>query len=330
MIRRRAGLIGALATVLPFAQPVGSATTRTKIFRVGVLESEREVDEYGWKEFVAELSRLGFVEGQNVVFIRRVGERLRPDLLNRITDELVALNVDVIYVASGVAGVRAAMASTKVIPIVFFSSTDPVGLGLVASLSRPGGNVTGQTASAIDYLPKSLEFLIEAIGKRNARIVEIQPTGGRMGTTFVRISAAMSAAADRLKAKFAYADVASVEEIAPLVKLLADEGTNALILSSYPMFYPHLEALATLMIESRLPCAGSPNRGFLLDYSADYLALLQNAARYVAKVLRGVKPSDLPIELASRFNLVINLRTAKAIGIKVPGALLARADELIE
>ena len=242
----------------------------------------------------------------------------------------MASNVDVIYVASGVAGVRAAMASTKVIPIVFFSSTDPVGLGLVASLSRPGGNVTGQTASAIDYLPKSLEYLVEAIGKRNARIVEIQPTGGRPSPTFIKLSAAMSAAADQLKVKFAYADVASVEEVPPLVKRLVGEGTDALILSSYPMFYPHLERLATLLIEHRLPSIGSPNMGFLLDYSADYLALLQNAARYVAKALRGVKPSDMPIELASRFNLAINLKTAKAIGIKIPSALLARADDLIE
>ena len=330
MIRRRASLIGAVATALPFARVAFSATAPAKVFRVGVLESEQETDEFGWREFVAELSRLGFAEGQNVVFIRRVGERLRPKLLNGLSDELVALNVDVIYVASGLAAARAAMTSTKVIPIVFFSATDPVGMGLVTSLAKPGGNVTGQTASAIDYLPKALEFLSEAIGKPNARIVEIQPTGERASTTFDRLSAAMSTAADRLKVKFAYADVASVEEVPPLVKRLASEGTNALCVSSYPMFYPDLERISKLLIEYRLPSIGSPNRGFLLDYSADYRALLHNAARYVAKVLRGVKPYDMPVEMASRFNLVINLKTARAISLKIPNSLLARADDLIE
>ena len=330
MIRRRASLIGAFATALPFAQPVGSASKQVKVFRVGVVESEREVDEFGWNEFLAELSRLGFVEGKNVVFLRRFGERLRPDLLNGITDELVALNVDVIYVASGVAGTLAAKASTKVIPIVFFSSTDPVGLGLVASLSRPGANVTGQSASAIDYLPKTLEFLVEAMGKRNARVVEIQPTGTRSSPTFFKLSGAMNAAANRLKVDFEYVDVASIDEVPPLVKRLRSEGIDALIVSSYPMFYLHLEKLAALLIEHRIPSIGNPHQGFLLDYSAEYLALLRNAARYVAKVLRGAKPSDMPVELASKFNLAINLRTAKAIGLKVPPSLLARADELIE
>jgi putative ABC transport system substrate-binding protein len=330
MIGRRSFALGTIAAALMWSTRGIGAPAPGRVYRIGVLGPNPDASAAQWNEFVTEMARRGYSEGRNVVFEKRFGNDLPPGLWDQYARELVAMKVDVLYSAGGTHLALAAKKATKTIPIVFNSSADPVGLGIVASLSRPGGNITGSSISAFDVDPKNLQFLVEAIGKRNIRIAYIQPREGRSWPWFPKIAVAMTAAADQPGAKFEYVDVDSIAEIDLVLKRLVHEGIDAVMLESHSPFVPHLRRLASLLVDHRLPSIGDPRAGFLLEYQVNRLQIARKAAEYVDKILSGASPADLPVEQASTFELVINLKTARALGLQIPQSLLLRASEVIQ
>jgi putative ABC transport system substrate-binding protein len=330
LVVRRRCIVAPIAAALLMHTRVVNTAIATKVYRIGVLDTANDPDSRTWKQFMAELARRGYIEGRNLVLERRLVDYRYPSLVNRSVNELVALKVDVLYATAGTEAVLAAKNATQTIPIVFYGSADPVGLGLVNNLSRPGGNVTGSSISAFDTDPKSLQFLVEAVGRSNSRIAYLVPTGLRSVSWFSKWVVSMNAAASQLGVTFTYADVGSIEEIELVLKRLAREGVEAVMVDSDPLTTPHMERIAALLIDQRLASIGDPETGFLLQYQADTLQLARKAAEYIDKILKGVRPSDLPVEQASTFKLIVNIKTAKAIGLKIPQSLLLRADEMIE
>lgn len=325
--RRRAA--AALLCAGTWLHAHAQATRASRPRRIGVLGPDPS-DGSGlvWDAFVDELARRGHVEGRNVVFERRFGEGDRADLLALRAGELVAANVDVIYAARGTASALAAKQATAAIPIVFYSANDPVGTGLVAELARPGGNITGTATQGTEVISKGLQILAEAIG-RMAQFVLFLPVGVRSQTGFARTEGLLGEAAARLGARARFVEVADVEQLGEQLRVLVREGVDAVLLFDFPVFRPHLERIALLLIERRLPSYGYARAGFLLHYDVSRPQLARAAAVYVDRILRGAKPAELPVEQVSVFELVINLRTARSLGLNVPRSLLVRADEVI-
>lgn len=330
MICRRSFALGTIAAALLWSTRGAGAPPPGRVYRIGVLDPNPDAFTVEWNEFVAELARRGYSEGRNLVFERRFGEELRPDLLSQYARELVALKVDLLYAAHGTQSALAAKNATKTIPIVFNSSGDPVGLGLVASLSRPGGNLTGSSISGTSIFTKRVQYLVEAIGRSNIRIVQLDLRGTRSLPWFSQSAAAMTAAAGQLGVKYEYVEVDSIAEIEVALKRLVREGVDAVSFEPFPVFLPHLKRIAGMLVDHRLPSIGDPRAGFFLYYEPDHLQLARKAAEYVDKILGGASPADLPVEQASTFRLVINGKTARAIGLQIPPSILQRADEVIQ
>ena len=323
-LTRRACIAGAIASLLTV-----HAGAATKVYRVGVLDADTTGDWIeDWNEFVRELARLGFVEGRSIVFERRFGDELQPEDVRKNAAELVALKVDLIYAARGTLTALVAKNATRSIPIVFYSSADPVGLGLVPSLSRPIGNVTGNSISSFEFFPKNLQYLSEIAGKLE-RVVEITPPGTKLLPWFPPWDAAIQAAVKRLGIRFEYVEVESIEALEVAVKRLKVEGTDAVAISGRDWLKAHQKRIAALLISLRIPSLGEPEDGFLLQYGIDGSYLARKAAGYVARILNGTKPSELPVEQVSQFNLVVNQKTADAIGLKIPVSMLLRASKVI-
>lgn len=327
-MRRRAaiGVVPALAMLGLPAAAQSPAPTR----RVGVLGPDAS-DGQGlvWEAFVDELAQRGWVEGRNLAFVVRLGDGDRPDLLERLAAELVALRPDVIYAARGSASALAAKRATATIPIVFYSSGDPVAFGLVASLARPGGNLTGSSVMGFDIIGKDIGLLAETLGGLK-RIVYLSPAGSRSMPWFAGLTRAMDAAAARVGASVEYIDVTSVDEIEPLVRRLTRQRTDVAIVPDFPLFRPHQQRIAQWFVTHRVPAYGNAYEGFLMYYGEQRLQLARMAAGYVDRILRGARPADLPVEQISTFELVINLKTARALGLTIPPSVLLRADRVIE
>ena len=327
MTLRRACVFGAFASVWLTAPYRAAAQAAAKVRRVGVFAADsKHAQGVGWDEFVAELVRRGFVEGRNLWFIKRIGQWDRPELVRGLADELVELGVDVIYALSAASVLKRA---TSTIPIVFFESGDPVRDGLVASLSHPGGNLTGNSVMTYDIAPKALAYFAEAVGKPR-RIAYIQPLGVRAAPWFAGFAATMGAAASSVGAGLEFFEVASVAEIEPLLKRLRRERFDAVIVWSHPMFMAQLSHIAALCAEHQLPAYGDAHAGFLLHYGTPYLHMARTAASFVARILNGAKPAELPVEQVSRVELVINMKTANTLGLTIPRVLRLRADDVIE
>lgn len=306
------------------AQPAG------RVWRVGVLGPDTS-DGRGlvWEAFVDELRQRGYTEGRNLTFFIRLAEEDRQDQLEQFAAELVALKPDVIYAARGTASALAARRATETIPIVFYSSGDPVAMGLVASLARPGGNVTGNSVMGFELIGKSVALLAEALG-RVGRIAYLQPAGSRNMPWFAGLARSIEAAAARTGATIEYIDVAGIDEIEPLIRRLARQRTDAAIVADFPLFRPHQARIAQLFMLHRVPAYGNAYEGFLMHYGEQRIKLARMAAAYVDRILRGARPADLPVEQISTFELVINLKTASALGLTIPGSILLRADRVIE
>jgi putative ABC transport system substrate-binding protein len=308
---------------------VGAEGT-VRAYRIGVLGPDGS-DASGptWEAFVDELSQRGYVQGRNLVLERRFGEGDRIDLLDRYAAELVAQKVDLIYAVRGNASALAAKKATATVPIVFYSSNDPVGVGLVSSLPRPGGNVTGNATLGSDVVAKGLELLAQAAGKLTQFVLFV-PAGIRALGWFAKSEAALVEAGARLGAKAHFVEVREVDEMAALVQRLERQGIDAALLFDFPLFRPHQERIAALFIEHRLPSYGYARAGFLLHHDVSRPQLARNAAAYVDRILKGARPADLPVEQVKVFQLAINLKTAKALGLTIPPSLMLRADEVIE
>jgi putative ABC transport system substrate-binding protein len=275
------------------------------------------------------LRELGWVEGQNIVIDYRFAEG-RLDWLPDLAAELIRLKVDVI-VSFGTQGVTAAKNATETIPIVMIGVRDPVGTGLIASLARPGGNVTGVSGSAgLEIVAKQLELLKETVPKAHRVAILSNPANAYHQLAIREVNVA----AQSLGVQLQLLEARGPNEFDGAFAAMAKERVGALLVVSDVIFNNHQTLLADLAARSRLPAAygvrESVEAGGLMSYGTSFLDLHRRSAAYVDKILKGAKPADLPVEQPTKFELVINLRTAKTLGLTIPPTLLSRADEVIE
>jgi putative ABC transport system substrate-binding protein len=327
---RRKSLILAIAGALLFSPTLAGAQKSTKVYRVGVLNPGAvDPDDPEWNEFVAELARRGYVEGRNLAFEKRSFDNDRPDLLDKLAADLVLLRVDVIYCRGGTVATLAAKKATSTIPIVFFGSADPVSLGLVASLAHPGGNVTGSSLMNGNTYPKALQYLAEAAGTLHG-VAFIYPTGTSSLPWYRSFVTTISTTAEALGARVQFVDVQTFGALEESVKRFRSQGIDSAMLIGDVGQVAPLKQIAALFVDYHLPSVGPPTEGFLLQCSPPVGPLARTSAKYVDKILQGEKPSDLPVEQVTAIELVINLRTAKALDLNIPRSLLLRADETIQ
>jgi putative tryptophan/tyrosine transport system substrate-binding protein len=273
------------------------------------------------------LRNLGYVEGKSIVIEFRWAERV--DQLPEFAAELARMNVDAIFAMSSTE-VEAVRQVTKTIPIVFAVHADPVGLGHVASLARPGGNITGLTIILTDLVAKQLEIFKEAVPQATRIGVLFSPTAPSHRPALQ----AVETAGARLGVQLVMVPVQTAEDFDGAFAMMAREHAGGCLVVAAPLFSSHRARLAELALKRRLPAMfGSKENveaGGLMSYSADFNDMCRRAAVYIDKILKGVKPAELPVEQASKYELIINLKTAKAIGLTLSEAFLLRADKLIE
>jgi putative ABC transport system substrate-binding protein len=323
----RLGILMLAMLVLPTAlgaQPQG------KVVRIGLLDfgASNPSSDARWKALRERLRELGYVEGKNVVFEPRWGNG-QVDRLASLAAELTKIKVDLIVTATGEASLAARQATSS-IPIVTATGVDPVMLGLAASLGRPGGNVTGVTSLNSDLAGKRLELLKQLI-PRASRIAILSDPDNRSSTFSVR---AVESAGKSLGIVVQSVDARDQKEFDAAFQAMKRGRADAVILGVNTPFMADRRRLAELAVSHRLPMMTPAKEyaeaGGLVSYGTDYPDLFRRAAAYVDKVLKGAKPADLPIEQPTKFELVINLKTAKALGLTVPQSVLGRADEVIQ
>ena len=299
----------------------------TKIYRIGYLTGGASSIS---PAFLQALYELGYFDGKNVTLEFRTTEG-RPERYTDLTADLVRLNVDVI-VADGTGPALAAKKATNVIPIVMTSSTDPVRTGIVASLARPGGNVTGLTSVSGDLGGKLLELLKEIVPGLSRVVVPGPAPGSPSEDLFIKET---EKPARSLKVQLIRSPVRRDEDIESVFQLAAKERAHALI-SRIPSIAPlsRRKQLVDLAAKNRLPAIYLERTfmdlGGLIMYGAQTEGRFQKVAVYVDKILKGVKPADLPVEQPSKFELIVNLTVAKQIGLTIPPNVLARADKVIK
>ena len=327
--RRRAVAALTVAMALP-DWAVGQPATR--VVRLGILEMGAPDKPSGPIEaFIGELALRGLSEGPSLVIERRFAYG-DPARLPGLAGQLVALKPDVIFTASGSMGALAAKAATKTIPIVFDAANDPVGRGLVADLARPGGNLTGMRVYGFPQDLKRLQMLVEVVkAPRCVAVLSMGPLPpepkAALFTTFAALPVARSS-------RFRYFEVPPSEDLPGAFESMKREQVDALAISSSPIVAANTDRLAALIAQYRLPAIADGRRfvehGVLLTYSTDWAHLYRRAADYVSRIVNGMSPSDLPVEQVTMFELVINLKTARLLNIKVPRSLLLLADSVIE
>ena len=271
----------------------------------------------------------GYVEGQSIAIEYRYGDL---DGLRGSANDLVRLKVDVIY-AGGTPAALAAKRATNTIPIVGGVLADPVADGLVASLARPGGNVTGNTFLAPELGPKRLQLLREIV-PRVTRVAALQHPGVYSERTMRDMLKDIEAAAKAGGVELRVLGAKGPDNFDNAFAAMAEARAGALIIFPSPMFYVNYRRLVDLAAKHRLPAMyvfrEAVEAGGLMCYGANIPDLVRRAAAYVEKILKGAKPADLPIQQRTKFELVINLKTAKALGLTIPNSILLRADEVIE
>jgi putative ABC transport system substrate-binding protein len=275
------------------------------------------------------LRELSWIEGQNIVVDYRFAEG-RYDRLPELATELVRLKVDVIVTGSPSPAV-AAKHATATIPIVMSGVGDPVGLGLIASLARPGGNVTGLSFSVgLDSFSKSLEFIKQLVPDVRSVAVLTNPTNPAQALAVED----MQVATRSLGMQLQLLEARSPDDFDGAFAAIAKERAAALLVVTEPMLVLHQTRLTALAVEQRLPTMygirESVEAGGLMSYGPNLADIYRRAATYVDKILKGARPADLPVEQPTKFELVINLKTAKALGLTIPQSLLLRADEVIQ
>jgi putative ABC transport system substrate-binding protein len=311
------------------ATPLIAESQRTgKVWRIGFLWDSPTVWPHALKAFRRGLRDLGWIEGQNIVIEFRWAEG-RFDRLPSMVDDLIRLNVDLIVAPTSIY-TDAAKRATSTIPIVFASHADPVSTGHVASLARPGSNATGTTIIMSETMAKSLELLKATIPTLARVAVVWDPATPSHRPALNAVEAGGRVLALRLHP----IAVRSATEFDSAFAAIVGERAGAVLVLSTPLFIAGSKRLAELAIMHKLPTMFGPREhveaGGLMSYSPDRADLYRRAAGYVDKILKGAKPAEMPVEQATRFELIINLKTAKALGLTIPPSLLARADQVIE
>jgi putative ABC transport system substrate-binding protein len=300
-------------------------------YRLGILELGQPNASAGeMSTFISELARLGFVEGPNLAIDRRFAQFDRTRL-ESLAAELVALKPDVIFTSGGWVGAAAAIKATKTIPIVYDATNDPVASGLVASLAQPGGNVTGTALFGADLDPKRLQLLVEAVGSpMSIAVLDVElPAVHRQRYQTMFPTLGLSS-----RARLQFIAVDKVDELKDAFDRMARGKVDALVVGSSAFTFRAADHIAALIAQHRLPAIaegrGYTEGGVLVTYSTNFIDLYRRGADYVARIFNGAKPAELPIVRATKFNLAINLKTAKALGLRIPSSLLIRADTIIE
>jgi putative tryptophan/tyrosine transport system substrate-binding protein len=322
--------IFAIALIFAFDGAVVNAQQPGKIFRIGFLDPTNASDNAVRLEvFRQELSKLGWIEGKNIAFEYRFAEQ-KPERVPELAAELVRLKVDLI-VTSGVPPALAAKKATTTIPIVAIS-TDPVGTGLVASLARPGGNVTGLSTLATELNTKRLEILKDAVPKL-ARVGLLKRSESNPGEEqqLEELRVAASALKVKLEEIKTQLDAQGLESA---FKTAKQKQVGAIMTTSLRVFFAERKPIVALAGKYRLPAIYSRkeyvDEGGLMSYGPDNDDEYRKAAHYVDKILKGTKPADLPVQQATKFEFVINLKAAKQIGLTIPPEVLARANRVIK
>jgi putative ABC transport system substrate-binding protein len=325
MMDRRAFIAGAF--VLLVAPLDAEAQGAGRAPRIGVLFTGSPPPESvrGVEAFRRGLRELGYIEGQSIVLEYRFEAEGRPDRLADLAADLVRLGVDVI-VAQTAAHTVAAKQATSTIPIVMGAVSDPVGARLVTSLARPGGNVTGSSLQAPQIAGKLLELLKETVPKAS-RVAALDPTSSVLSRREVE------AAARGLGVQLHPVEVRDAGDLDRAFQAVGAAHVQAVVTIPSPFFAAQRARVAGLALRNRMPAAsfetGFADAGGLLQYGPNVPESFRRAATYVDKILKGARPADLPVEQPTKFELVINAKTAKALGLTIPQSVLARADEVI-
>src|SRR5215467_8750272 len=325
-MRRREfiALLGSGVAAWPLA---ARAQTSGKTYRIGFLgvfsyaEYKRQVD-----ALLTGLRQLGYDEGKNIVIHYRWAEG-RYDRLPELASELAKLNVDVI-VTHSTPGSRAAKEATSTIPIVMAAVIDPVEMGLVPTLHRPGGNLTGLTFFVFELYAKRVELIREAIPTLMRAAVLINPANPSQ----LMAVPVMQRTASALGVELVLLEVKARDDIAPAIAT-ATRRAQALVSIEEPLSISNAKQIGDLALQNRLPMIGfkpQAEAGALIEYGADLADLYSRSATFVDKILKGTPPADLPVERAAKFELIVNLKTARALGLEVPTSILLRATEVIE
>jgi putative ABC transport system substrate-binding protein len=327
VIDRRTFLAGTGAVLL--AAPLAAEAQQAgKVYRVGFLWDSPAVWPHALEGFRQGLRDLGWVEGQNIVVEYRWAEG-RFDRLPVLAEELVRLKVDVIVAPTSIY-TGAAKRATSTIPIVFASHADPIGSGHVANLARPGANITGLTIIMSETMAKSLELLKAAVPGL-ARVAVLWDPATPSHEPSLK---AVEVAGQALRLRLQPLAVRSATEFGNAFSAISQERSGGVLVLSTPLFMGGARRLAELALTHKLPTMFGPREhaevGGLLSYGPDRADLYRRAAAYVDKILKGAKPGELPVQQATKFELVINLKTARALGLTMPQSLLGRADQVIE
>jgi putative ABC transport system substrate-binding protein len=304
------------------AQPAG------KVYTVGTLSiGFPNPAQDWWQPFLEAMRERGYIEGRNFI-VRRSTADGRPERLAGLAAELVRAKVDII-VATSAGETRAARQATSTIPIVMIFPPDPVGQGLVASLARPGGNVTGLTRDVPGFRQKYVELLREALPSASRFAVFTSP--GSLTRDGLR---ELEAAAKTLGVSLSVLTVQGPDHFEPAMIQGRKDGVTGVIVTGDPVTFRYRREFMQQALKHRLPAIywtrEYVDEGGLMSYSANYTELRRRAAQYVDRILKGAKPADLPIEQPTTFELVVNLKIAKALGLTIPPSLLLRADEVIQ
>jgi putative tryptophan/tyrosine transport system substrate-binding protein len=319
-------LIGAVAFVAATAQ----AQQPTKVARIGYLSSFDPAGESARSEGIRlALRERGYIEGQNITIEYRYAEGKR-DRMPELAADLVRLKVDIILAAGGTGIIQAAKNATKTIPIVMTGGgSDPVEAGLVESLARPGGNVTGTTTLARELAGKRLELLKEAVTKLVRVVVLYDPANPNDILEVKEIPVAAPALGLTIQPW----EVRAVDDFDKVFAVLNKQRPDGLYVTGSPLMGANRKRIADFAIKSRLPSVSNRayvDAGGLMSYGADLTDSYRRVAFYVDRILKGAKPADLPVEQPKKFELVINLTTAKQIGVTIPPNVLARSDKVIK
>ena len=323
--RRQVLALGGGVLALPFV-----AFAQQRVWRIGILSltaAPSSVDAERYGSFVRGMRELGYVEGKNLTVVWRFAENSN-ERMAAMAAELVQSQVDAI-VTLGVPPTAAAKKATTTIPIVMGTATDPLGAGLIASLGRPGGNVTGLSNAAADISLKHLELLRTLVPKLG-RVGVLANADTSSNATMLKD---IAAGAGAVKISIAAADARTRQEIDSAVAQLAATGAGAMIVLLSPLFNDHRAHIAQLSLKHRLPSVSSvweyAEAGGLLTYGPNLAEQIHRAATYVDKIFKGAKPGELPVEQPTTYEMTINRKSAQALGVRIPQELLLRANKVI-
>ena len=309
--------------IVPLA---AEAQPTSRVFRIGHLAPTEEPLGVGFRRGLREL---GYVDGQNVVIVYRSAEG-RLERLPGLAAELVGEHVDVI-VAEVTQASLAAKNATRTIPIVMMGPGDPVGAGLIQSLSRPGGNVTGTSGLSVGVARKSLQLLTEAVPGVSRVAVLWNPSNTVQQAQMLRET---EAAARALRVELRLVEARRPDDLDSALRAVGRQGASAILILPDPVFANQgariVELVAKIRLPAMYPIRETVEAGGLMSYAVNYAELGARGAYYMDKILKGAKPADLPVEQPTKLELVINLKTAKALGLTIPPSVLARADEVIQ